>query len=206
MGYELTTSGQTIVFNVTHVAGCNYYRFFLRFTEDTAGDNMLLYQYDVTSAEDFTVTYPGVAGRSYTGNVYYRASTTDSWTVMGGQTVVVPSLSAWDWTATTDRQAAYAAITGQGKITAFKYTVWNELCAFVLEVLTSKSMTWSETYDTYANALMTSTDRAMTATRFNALLDNVNRLSASGVEGQRTGNKIYGSYFTAIADAVNNSI
>lgn len=203
MGYVLTTRGQTVVFDVTHVSGCNYYRFFLRYTEDTAGDNMLLYQYDETHTTDFELTYPGQAGRSYTGNVYYRASTTGSWTVMGAQTVVVPSISAWDWTATADRRLAYAAITGQGKITNFKYGVWNELCAFTLDVLTSKSLSWSNTYATYANTLMTATDREMTAARFNAVLDNVRRVNPTGIAARKAGDKIMGSYFTAITTALN---
>lgn len=206
MGYTLTTSGQTVVFNVTHETGCNYYRFFLRYTEDTAGDNMLLYQHDETHTTDFVLTYPGEAGRSYTGNVYYRASETDSWTAMGAQTVTTSNLSAWDWTASADRIAAYAAITGQGKTTAFKYTVWNELCAFVSDVLTNKGMTWSETYATYADALMTATDKAMTAKRFNAVLDNVRRINPTGIEARKTGDKIMGSYFTTITTAINNAL
>lgn len=203
MGYTLTTSGTTVVFNVTHVAGCNYYRFFLRYTEDTAGDNMLLYQYDMTQTSDFTLTYPGQAGRSYTGNVYYRASETDSWQIMGAQSVSIPAQSTWDWTASADRQLAYAAITNQGKVTDFKYTVWNELCAFVLEVLQGKGLEWSATYAAYADTLMTATDRAMTADRFNAVLGNVRRVNPTGIEARKAGDKIMGSYFTTITDALN---
>lgn len=139
MSYVLRTDGNTIIFDVTHVAGCDYYRFFLRYTEDTTGSNMLLYQYDVESSTDFSITYDGEAGRSYTGNVYYRASIEDSWKIMGAQTVQIDSRPD-DWFWTTVIATGYSVQKYGESLAPITADEWNAFCERINEFREYKSL------------------------------------------------------------------
>ena len=127
------------------------------------------------------------------------------------------SLPLWSWTAgnvdTTlddETSAAYTAITSHGEDGDFDYRVWNDLCDFVNQILTSSkvNLTW---YGSINNVKMTSSDKVLTAVRFNNLVKNLNNIAAKagtssyGVTAA-TGSPVYGYYFTDITTRLNTAI
>lgn len=114
----------------------------------------------------------------------------------------------WDWTSTTARAKAYAAITSQGPVKDFSYTVWNELVDLVYDVRGYSEIDpqWDGYYASFSATRMSSTSKVLTATRFNSLWRNINYLWATGITTQTKGDIVYGSYFISLTTALNKYI
>lgn len=120
----------------------------------------------------------------------------------------------WSWEASngsatdSQTQAAYYAITNNGKLTDFSYLVWNDMCECILAVMKIKGHSWvSSSYGlTFDETLMTYSDKYMTAARFNSLRYNVGRIYSTGISEVSKGDIIYGSYFVDLMDKVNEWI
>ena len=138
---------------------------------------------------------------------------------------VVASYLLWSWTmasesfnASDDAQAtsaqlsaSYRAVTQRGKTTAFSWQVFNDLCRWVLQVLTQAGAGWSPTYAMPLATYIKSSDKTLTATKWNSLAYNAQRAcSALGktvsFTARSPGDKVYGSYFTTLVNNVNNAI
>lgn len=124
------------------------------------------------------------------------------------------SVEPWDWnisngTATaTQTRTAYAAITQKGRLSDFSYLVWNDIVDKTNTVLVARNMSWDSTYGTKTSAEMSSTNKVMTANRFNAVWWNLSRMVTVGLGSspRQPGEKILGSYFTLLTEAINKSI
>lgn len=127
---------------------------------------------------------------------------------------VKPRVSKWSWTAsngsasTTQTRNAYSAVTGKGYTTEFSYLVWNDLVDKVNECANAFSSGWSTRYATLAATKMTSSDKRMTATRFNSLRYNIGRSYSTNIDEEKIqpGKIIYGSYFDTLAKCINGWI
>lgn len=91
---------------------------------------------------------------------------------------------------------------GRGKLSDFDYRVWNDLVNKVSECVTEAGARWSTTYGTYSTALMASTDKYMTAARFNNVRQNIGLTKPVAVKGY----PVYGYYFTDLTDGLNDWI
>ena len=122
------------------------------------------------------------------------------------------SVTPWDWNRSngsataTQTQTAYGTVTSRGPLSDFSYKVWNDLCSKTLEVMTSRNLSWVNTYGSYAETKMSSSDKRMTARRFNALRWNLGQMVSTGTPEVASGDIIMGRYFTQFATAINNSI
>lgn len=171
---------------------------------------------------NFSITYEVTAGVTY--YIWYRHK---SITATGKITVYLVSpeesetttVEPWDWEIGTgsDRDKAYQAITSNGDVDDFSYSVWNELVDKVLEVIEAdpnESVWFTESnngtvYLSENSTKMTSSDKVMTAKRFNALRYNIgSRGSApsTGIADKSTGETVYGEYFIILADCINGWI
>lgn len=158
--------------------------------------------------------------RSCTGltpNTRYVCNVSVNGTLLGQQSFWTDSetinIDLWDWNVSNGSNAsvqqtknAYTAITTKGSILNFSYTVWNDMVDKVKEILDETSSSWNSTYATYANTKMTSSNKTMTATRFNSLKYNIDLHSSTGIATQSSGNIIYGSYFVTLANRINTWI
>lgn len=125
--------------------------------------------------------------------------------------VTLNSVIQWDWNKSNGRatasqtQSAYRAITNRGKVTDFSYLVWNDLCAKVYAVRDAVGNigAWDTAYGSYASAQMTSSDKKLTASRFNNLKNQIGSQIGTGISDVSKGDKVYGSYFVTIADRIN---
>lgn len=132
----------------------------------------------------------------------------------------------WSWTSSNgsatsaQTKKAYTAITSKGKLTDFSYLVWNDMVDKAVEILNASGKTWltknentGATYTTAANTKMTSSDRRMTALRFNSLKFQIgNKIGTgttnypSGIQDVERGDKILGEYFVIFGSKFNDWI
>lgn len=158
-----------------------------------------------------TFTFYGFAQAA---NGKYYPTDPESATVTVDEAPVLPD--KWSWTSAntggnasrTQTRNAYTAVTSQGKLTSFSYLVWNDMCEKVKEVLDAFGYSWysNSSYSTFAKTKMTSSDREMTAKRFNSLRFNIGSHYSTGITDRSQGDIIYGSYFTTLMTCVNKWI
>ena len=153
-------------------------------------------------------------GTSYIINVKYANNSSQTYSGWLGETTVTTGvpLSKWSWSASngnataTQTSNAYTAVTSNGYTTSFSYLVWNDMCDKVKEVLDVFGYPWSPNFLNLANTKMSSSDKEMTADRWNSLRYNVGSHYTTGISEVDVGDIIYGSLFTTLMTSVNNWI
>lgn len=112
-----------------------------------------------------------------------------------------PTVDHWEWTS-----AEYSALTGNGPVATITYSRWNAMCDKVTEVQTAAGVSWDSYYLTLAQTKCTTSDKTLTAARFNSLRYNVGRYYATGISEVYTGDTVYGSLFVTLMSKVNDWI
>ena len=121
-------------------------------------------------------------------------------------------VSAWSWSSSngtasaSQTKAAYTALTNNGSTSDFSYLVWNDMCSKVIEIENAAGLTWSTKYASYADTKMSSSDKVLTATRFNSLRYNIGRSYSTGINEVASGDTVYAWYFTTLARCMNEWI
>lgn len=150
----------------------------------------------LTSGTAYTVDY------KCTGSGYYDSA-------VGSSSITTSSNTRpanWDWSASNgsassaQTQAAYNAVTKVSgyDLSDFSYLVWNDLIDKVDAFAVYKSSSAVE-----SGAKMTTSDKALSALRFNKLLVAVNAMASTGITSRSAGQLVYGSYFTTITSTLN---
>lgn len=142
-------------------------------------------------------------------------------------------VAKWSWEksnglATIEQTIlAYQALSNKGKCKNFSYLVWNDIVSLVQNSLDALYLTWDNTLTTVDGALLSETDKVLTATKFNSVrkqLDRFNQywywetdseqlgyvgrrdfVGRSDV-GKKNADKLYGRYLIEITFALNNMI
>lgn len=123
-----------------------------------------------------------------------------------------PSVEPWDWyssngsASASQTRAAYDAVTSRGSLGDFSYLVWNDMVDKVNEAAVASGDSWITTYDTLANTKMSTVDKTLTATRFNSLRLNIGARVSTGITERKSGDTVYGSYFTTLIEKLNDWI
>lgn len=121
-------------------------------------------------------------------------------------------VSAWSWSSSngtasaSQTKAAYTALTNNGSTSDFSYLVWNDMCSKAIEIENAAGLTWSTKYASYADTKMSSSDKVLTATRFNSLRYNIGRSYSTGINEVASGDTVYAWYFTTLARCMNEWI
>lgn len=121
-------------------------------------------------------------------------------------------VSAWSWSSSngtasaSQTKAAYTALTNNDSTSDFSYLVWNDMCSKVIEIENAAGLTWSTKYASYADTKMSSSDKVLTATRFNSLRYNIGRSYSTGINEVASGDTVYAWYFTTLARCMNEWI
>lgn len=129
----------------------------------------------------------------------------------------------WSWTSSngsataTQTKNAYTAITNKGYVTDFSYLVWNDFVNKVQEFLKYKGLanmqigsskygySSSTTYtNMLANAKMSSSDKVMTAKRFNIVRYCIGSMNSTGLTDMAINDKILGTYFVTLTTKLND--
>lgn len=218
--YTISYTSTSVTFVVSGFNIGEYLRFFVR-PEPATGEMIVNAVTIAPDTEPYTTTFGGLSpNASYATNVYVGADHINGvlidYVVLGAQYFTTPSAPAipdkWSWTdsngdaTVAQTQAAYTAITNQGSLSDFSYLVWNDLVNKANMVIAANGGSWNTAYGSLSATLMSRTDKAMTAQRFNALWYNLNQHTSTGLSAVSPGNKIYGSYFVALANAINNIV
>ena len=191
-----------------------YYRIFCRLAADESDVSFNASGVSITST--ISLVIPNLAPETdYLVNVGMSRTGEQPWTWIGAKGFTTnedSEVDEWDWTISNgsataaQTQLAYAAITGNGPLTNFNYLVWNDMVNKTYEVVADRGGGWNATYGTLAQTLMTATDKAMTAQRFNAIVWNLAQYMTPSVTRKNKDDPILGSYFIELANSINNTI
>ena len=159
--------------------------------------------------------YLTAGGSGNEPNVYWAAPTGGNdqyWTFLEIEDVPVTppesDIEAWYWSNT-----ARNAMNNKGPVSAVTRQEWNSLCDKVKECLDRAGESWYTYYGpnggytpNYTNAKMSSTDKTLTAARFNAVRGNIGSHVSTGISPVSPGDKVMGWYFLTIETALNDWI
>lgn len=219
---NITTNSAEIT--VTGLQVVNYKRiFYFYLDDDYKGSRSLA----AKSEDDVYFTFRNLsAGTSYNIKVSVFkvvSGQDDEWLTNiedSFQTEEIPVLP-WTWddcqtiegdvgeASDLETMSAYSAITKQMETTEFSYKVWDDLCAKTREVRTARgSSSWRSDFLSYSDTLMSSSDKILTAERFNSLRINIGSMQdvSSIPYPVVKGGEVYGSYFTTLTNALNDEI
>lgn len=166
---------------------------------------------DTATAYDFGAAFDVEAGKTY--YLWWKLfddSPNGSYTVYvkkytGGSS---SNISLWSWKASNGSASidqtvlAHEALTGHGPISDFSYKVWNDLVDKIYEAQ-GYWMTDGTGGLTYNNTRMSSTDKTLTANRFNSMKYNLGRNYSTGIADVESGDPVLGSYFITITNKLN---
>ena len=206
----------SVTVTITPDSNIEYYRVFCRYADDE--DDTSYNESGIYITSIYECIIPDLdPGTDYLVNVGTSRTGTQPWTWLGAKaftTKAEVSVEEWDWgisngsATAAQTQLAYAAITGQGALTDFSYLVWNDIVNKTYEVVADRNGEWNTDYGTLAQTLMTSTDKHMTARRFNAVIWNLAQYKTplNGLTRKAQNDPMLGSYFIDLTDSINNTI
>lgn len=161
------------------------------------------------SGSSFSKTYKNLSPNTrYAINVRVDGS----WLDADEFTTDKPAISKWSWSSSNgtasaaQTKAAYDALINKGPLSDFSYRVWNDMCGKVIEIENALGQTWSTKYAQYADTKMTTSDKRLTAKRFNSLRYNIGRSYSTGIDEVSSGDTVYAWYFTTLARCMNSWI
>lgn len=120
-----------------------------------------------------------------------------------------PSVTPWSWTSSNGSAStaltanAHTAVTSGGYLSDFSYLVWNDLCDKVNATAIAAGDAWIVNWGSLSATKMSSSNKNMTAVRFNALKNNIGARESTGIQDVVAGQTIYGSYFTTLTTKLN---
>ena len=186
----------------------------MRFTFSVAYNEVTSFTFYVQSSRTSWYTKNGLKPNTqYYVEVEVEDLTTgwsDTWTAWVRTDKL--AVEKWDWnisngTATAAQtKAAFDALINRGPLSDFSYRVWNDMCGKVIEIENALGQTWSTKYAQYADTKMTTSDKRLTAKRFNSLRYNIGRSYSTGINEVASGDTVYAWYFTTLARCMNEWI
>ena len=208
--WSVSTTSNSITVTITDRGDYRYFSYSLRNASNTT---ILEGPTDYASTRSYT--FSGLDPQTrYRVYVSWSTSTTGEGNYDWEYATTNAQLSVpyWDWTKSNgtataaQTQLAYTAVTTKLATRNFRYTVWNDLVYKVADILDALGYTWNSRYAALSGTLMTSTDRTLTAGRFNSLRYNVGLHYSTGISEVSSGDTCYGSYFTTLTDKINDWI
>lgn len=213
--FTISYTDTTIKFSVTGLTSGQEVRFYVRYEPAPSDGSAVVDESYTTSSSTLTKTFSGLTPNTeYACNVGIVVSgvaifgTTQYFTTNEAEV----SLDPWSWTSsngsasTTLMKAAYTAVTTKGALSDFSYLVWNDMVDKVKAVLDATGLSWSSNYATYSATKMSSSDKELTAKRFNSLRFNIGSHYSTGISDVSSGDVVYGSYFITLASSLNSWI
>jgi len=97
----------------------------------------------------------------------------------------------------------YNAINGTRQLDGLSFLVWNDLCDKVNETAVTAGDSWLTSWGTLSATKMSSSSKALTAQRFNALKNNIGARISTGVQDAGIDSPIYWENFLTLATKLN---
>lgn len=199
-----TSKGATIY--VTLGSGYSQFRIFVRLTSDA---NSVVYDQTVTRTSSFSYSISGLSpSTNYTINVCSVATSQSEWATARTFTTNA-GVAQWSWTTSNGSASAiqtvamYNAINGTRQLDGLSFLVWNDLCDKVNETAVTAGDSWLTSWGTLSATKMSSSSKALTAQRFNALKNNIGARISTGVQDAGIDSPIYWENFLTLATKLN---
>lgn len=152
-----------------------------------------------------TITFPTNAPTSYeTATAAPKSETPET---------PEPEIDEFDWEEgqNTPHGIAYAAITTNGPVVNFNHSVWNDMVDKLLEIYNNKGYTWATNNEQGATlnaseTIMNTSDKVLTAARFNSFRYNIGRYNSTGISKVNTGDTVLGNDFITLVEKMNGLI
>jgi hypothetical protein len=146
------------------------------------------------NSQDYT--YTGLTpDTSYTINVYAWSYTyPDSATHSQSYNTLANRPSNWTWTT-----AELNAFNNHGSLTTLTYSRWNAFLDRITEFEVYKYGSALTAFDK-----MTSSDKTLTAARFNQARFAIGSMYSTGITNKSSGDPVLGSYFITMANSLNS--
>lgn len=145
-----------------------------------------------------------------------------SYWISGGVQTSSPSVTPWYWdqqnytggASVSLVKMAWQALDQKGYCSNFSYLVWNDLVKKVIEMREGAGKSsWStsnsdgtKTYLSSNATKMSSTDKNLTAARFNAFRWNIGTVISTGIEDKNVGDFVLASDFINLVNYLNQAI
>lgn len=178
----------------------------------TPGHQRHMPSYDESIYTSYKITYNG-RNYTYSSIVCPNSNFTVYYYFYGyAESIGGTKVKKWSWNSSNgaassqQTKSAYAAISNQGETSKFSYLVWNDMADKVYETLSAKNLRWNSRFASYENTRMSSSDKTLTAARFNSLRYNIGLHYSTGINTVNKGDTIYGWYFTTLTNCLNNWI
>lgn len=202
-------TNESVTAKVSDKGDYSYFSWSLR---DSSGSTVISgpTAYSTSTSKTFSGLSPNTTYRVY---ISWSTSTTgmgfydwDSFTTAN------VDLEPWSWSENngdagdTLTVGAYVAITDGGSTSNFNYLVWNDLVNKVMDAKDVAGYSWNTKYLTLGDTLMSSSDKTMTAARFNSVRYNIGIHQSTGLDEVASGDPCKGAYFSVLTTALNKWI
>lgn len=190
---------------IDNANGWKYFKYGLR---DENNNELEVTEYTTSKYHEFTGLSRGTVYKVYVswssstvGEGNYDYTTIKTWV-----------MTKWSWASSNGKatsaqtRLARDAINNQGSISDFSYLVWNDLVEKINEAVCEYGYDWVNHPLRFNKTKMTSTDKTLTADRFNSARYNVGLYQSTGIDDVSKGDKVYGSYFKTITTSLNEWI
>jgi hypothetical protein len=135
------------------------------------------------------------SGTTYTVYGYARANNGNYYTC-GSASITTINTRPSNWTWTT---AELNAFNNHGSLTTLTYSRWN---AFLDRIMAFEVYKYGSALTTFNK--MTSSDKTLTAARFNQARFAIGSMYSTGITNKSSGDQVLGSYFITMANSLNS--
>lgn len=206
--FSISYTDTSVTISVKGVSKGDRVRFFVR--EDSGSEMTIADKIYTASSSSIKKHFSGLSPETdYACNVEIG----EEW--IGTQyftTEASISIDEWSWTSsngsasTKQTKSAYNAVTGNGDVNDFSYLVWNDMVDKVYEILDVSGSSWDSEYASYSSTKMSTSNKKLTALRFNSLRYNIGSHYSTGISEVSRGDPVYGWYFTRLTNRINKWI
>ena len=207
--FTVSCTDTTVTMRVSGLKSGQKVRFYVRIDP---GDTVYVDRTFTATSSSLSKSFSGLTpGTDYACNVKLDDKT---WIGTRYFTTDTPEIKVdpWSWSrsngnaSASQTSAAYSAVRNNGSLSSFSHLVWNDMVDKVREILDAKGLAWSNNFASYSATKMSYGDKVLTAARFNSLRYNIGLHYSTGINTVRTGDTVYGWYFTTLANCINNWI
>lgn len=200
-------------FRIMDDGGWTHFKYTLR---DANNKNIKTIEY----SEETSYTFEGLEPDTYyIGVISWSDSTTGLGYFNESPLIKTHFIDSWGWgqsngSATESAtEAAREALRNNGATTDFSHKVWNDMVNKIQEINDYFSYEWDSFYLSYEDTIMdtrVTSDRILTANRFNSLVYNIALLLPAGDELRVSyvaqGQIVEGTFFINLARNINDCI